>query len=413
MKTPKFLAVTTGLIASLVIAAPAWAGAELKIDDESSINLGFRAQVFAKSIESNLDGDGSFDNYTDFQVRRARIRLLGKINKHISAFLQTDLGSGAGGGGRDVRMIDAFVKVNYNPWAQIIAGINMAPSSRQSLTSSGGLLAIDRPGNNYKNLTWGTRALRNLSTSTVGATDGGLRGAVDVRDVGATLFGSGSLSDTSHFKYYFGMYDGIQIGTESFDLDGDGDTDVTYAANPDRNLRMAGRVQVNFFDSEPGYYNLATYLGKKKTLGFGISYDMQDEVQRNTSNTYGDYTYFSVDAFAEWPMGEGTLTAEAAFSDLDLDSVDSVAMRSEGDGFYVQAGYLQNNWQPWVEYETWDSKASSGQGDYDAYRVGISYFFKGHNANVKAGFESFNSDIPFDGNEDSSTAFILGFFITY
>ena len=211
MKTPKFLAVTTGLIASLIIAAPAWAGAELKIDDESSINLGFRAQVLAKFIESDLGSNGSLDNYTDFQVRRARIRVSGKINKHISAFLQTELGSSASGGGRDVRMIDAFVKINYNPWSQIIAGINMAPASRQTTTGSGGLMTMDRPGNNYKNLTWGTRSLRNFSTSTVNTTDGGLRGNVDVRDVGVTLFGSGSMNDTSHVKYYLGFYDGIQV----------------------------------------------------------------------------------------------------------------------------------------------------------------------------------------------------------
>ena len=405
MKTPKFLAVTTGLIASLVIAAPAWAGAELKINDESSINLGFRAQVLAKFIESDLDGDDSFENLTDFQVRRARIRLLGKVNKHISAFLQTELGSGAGGGGRDVRMIDAFVKINYNPWAQIVAGINMAPASRQSTTSSGGLMTMDRPGNTYKNLTWGTRALRSFSTSTVSDTDGGLRGSVDVRDVGVTLFGSGSMSDTSHVKYYLGFYDGIQ---------------ASGSDKPDRELRTTVRAQLNFGDAEAGYYNTSTYLGKKKTLAFGVSYDSQDEVQVAngsgllSSGTYGDYSYFSDDAFAEWPVGDGSLTAEAAFSDLDLDGANAAALQSEGDGFYVQAGYFfKNNWQPWIEYETWDSKATDRTGDYDAYRVGVSYFFKGHNANVKAGFESFNSDINFDGNEDSATAFILGFYVTY
>jgi hypothetical protein len=408
MKTPKFLAVTTGLLASLVIAAPAWAGAELKIDDESSINLGFRAQAFAKFIEQDLDGDGSFDSLTDFQVRRARIRLLGKINKHISAFLQTEFGDDSAGNGGDVRMIDAFVRVNYNPWAQIYAGLNMAPSSRQSTTSSGGLMAIGRPGNNTKNLTWGTRSLGRFSTATIGDTASSLNGLAtnSVRDMGVTLFGSGSLSDTSHLKYYLGFYDGIQ---------------ASGSDKSDRNLRMTARAQLNLFDAEAGYYNLSTYLGKKKTLAFGVSYDVQDEVQVSdgsgllSSGAYGDYAYYSVDAFAEWPMGEGTLTAEAAFSSLDLDGANSNALRSEGDGFYVQAGYfLPNNWQPWIEYETWDSDATSRQGDYDAYRVGISYFFKGHNANVKAGFETVNSDINFSGSsEDSLTSFVVGFFITY
>ncbi len=399
MKTPKYLAVSAGLLASLVIAAPAWAGAELKIDEESSINLGFRAQAFAKFIESDLDGDGSFEDYTDFQVRRARIRLLGKINKHISAFLQTEFGDDSAGNGGDVRMIDAFVRVNYNPWAQIYAGLNMAPASRQATTSSGGLMAIGRPGNNTKNLTWGTRSLGRFSTATIGDTASSLNGKAtnSVRDMGVTLFGSGSLNDTSHLKYYLGFYDGIQV-----------------SGNSDRNLRMTARAQLNFGDAEGGYYNTSTYLGKKKTLAFGVSYDVQDEVMVADAGGYGDYAYYSVDAFAEWPMGAGTLTAEAAFSDLDLDSADATALRSEGDGFYVQAGYFQNNWQPWIEYESWDSAATSGQGDYDSYRIGISYFFKGHNANVKAGFETVNSDINFSGtNEDSMTSFVIGFFITY
>ncbi len=390
----RLVAVAIGLLT----AGSVWAGAELKIDDESSINLGFRVQAYTVFTESDLDDDDSFESLTDFRVRRARLRLLGKINSQISAFIQTEFADDAGGSGGDMRVIDAFVRVNYNKWAQIYAGQNMAPSSRQSTTSSGAMMTIDRPGNNTKNLTWGTRSLGRFSTTTISDTDGGLRGDNAVRDMGVTLFGSGSLSDTSHLKYYLGFYDGVQNGTD----------------NSDKNLRMTARAQWNLFDSEPGYYNSSTYLGKKKTLGFGISYDVQDEVQDATAGGYGDYSYYSVDAFMEWPMGDGTLTAEMAFSDLDLDGANANALRSEGDGFYVQAGYFRNGWQPWVEYETWDSAAATGQGDYDAYRVGISYYFKGQNANVKFGLESFNSDNVFSGTtEDSINTIVLGFFTTY
>lgn len=390
----RLVAVAIGLLT----AGSVWAGAELKIDDESSINLGFRVQAYTVFTESDLDDDDSFESLTDFRVRRARLRLLGKINSQISAFIQTEFADDAGGSGGDMRVIDAFVRVNYNKWAQIYAGQNMAPSSRQSTTSSGAMMTIDRPGNNTKNLTWGTRSLGRFSTTTISDTDGGLRGDNAVRDMGVTLFGSGSLSDTSHLKYYLGFYDGVQNGTD----------------NSDKNLRMTARAQFNLFDSEPGYYNSSTYLGKKKTLGFGISYDVQDEVQDATAGGYGDYSYYSVDAFMEWPMGDGTLTAEVAFSDLDLDGANANALRSEGDGFYVQAGYFRNGWQPWVEYETWDSAAATGQGDYDAYRVGISYYFKGQNANVKLGLESFNSDNVFSGTtEDSINTIVLGFFTTY
>ena len=389
----------TAVAIGLLAAGSAWAGAELKIDDDSSINLGFRGQVLMKSIEADLNGDDSFNSFTDFQLRRARIRLAGKINPKISMFLQTEFNDDVAGGGGDVRLIDGWVSYKFDSWAQVFGGMHMAPSSRQATTGSGGLMTMDRPGNNTKNLSWGTRALRNFSTATVPATASGLLGRArdSVRDTGATLFGSGSLSDTAHLKYYVGVYDGVQV-----------------LGNDDRNLRMTTRAQLNFFDAEGGYFNTSTYLGKKKTLAFGISYDTQDEVQGDpTTGVYGDYTYFSVDAFLEQPMGDGTLTVEAAFSDLDLGGFDSNALRSEGDGYYVQAGYYLNKWQPWIGYEAWESNAATGEGNYDALRVGISYFFKGHNANVKAGFEQFNTDIPFDGNEDSSTAFILGFYITY
>jgi hypothetical protein len=216
--------------------------------------------------------------------------------------------------------------------------------------------------------------------------------------MGLTFFGSGSLSDTTHLKYYLGFYDGIQNST----------------GLTDKNLRTTARAQLNFFDSEPGYYNSSTYLGKKKTVGFGVSYDVQDQVQGNAIDGYGDYAYYSIDAFAEWPLGEGTLTAEAAFSDLDLDSVTAAATRSEGDGFYVQAGYFMNNWQPWIEFESWDAKTVGGLGDYDMYRIGITYYLKGQNANIKLGLESFDPDINFSGTTESSlSTIVLGFYVTY
>ena len=132
-----------------------------------------------------------------------------------------------------------------------------------------------------------------------------------------------------------------------------------------------------------------------------------------------DYELWTVDAFADWPMGPGFLTAEGAWTKLDLDGGgaqtliggnDNPADNSQGDGFYLQSGYFINNWQPWVAYEQWDADGNDDAGDWDAYRVGVSYFFKGHNANVKLGWERTNDDSP--GGEDIDTV-ILGAYITF
>jgi hypothetical protein len=397
MKTPR-IALLAGVAAGLVVGSPAWAGAKLKIDDDSSIDLGFRVQAYTMMTDTDLDGDGSFDDETDFRVRRARLRAKLTVNKYVAAFIQTESADDAGGSGADMRVIDSWVNLKYNNWAQLFAGQHMAPASRQTVTGSGAMMAIDRPGNNTKNLTWGARSLSKFSTTTYAdSNDSTIAGDNAVRDVGMTFFGTGSFSDTMHLKYYAGMYDGVQKGT----------TD-------DDNLRTTVRAQMNFFDAEPGYFNNSTYLGTKKTIAIGASYDMQDEVQNATAGGLGDYEYWSVDAFMDWPLGPGAITAEAAFSDLDLDDATTAASQAQGDGYYFQAGYYINQWQPWFEYEEWDGDADSDLGDYDSFRVGISYFIKGHNANIKLGYEKFSPDQNFTGtNEDEIETILLGFYTTY
>jgi hypothetical protein len=238
----------------MLFAASAFAGANLPINDNASLNLGYRVQALMINTDADLDGEGGLDTVREFKVRRARLRLGAKVGEHMTAFLQTDVA----GGGKPVEMIDAWVNFQTSPWLQFIMGRNMAPASRQNLTSSGALMAIDRPGNAYKSLTWGTRALNRFSNTTADGTSTGLGGGPEaVRDNGLTIFGSGPLGDkgTSNLKYYVGMYNGIQ-------------------ADGKDNDRFTFRAQYNLWDAESGYYNNSTYLGKKKTLGIGVSYDM-------------------------------------------------------------------------------------------------------------------------------------------
>jgi len=398
--------IMVSVLLMLLMAGSAWAGAKIQINDDAKIDLGFRLQTLYLNTDRDLDGDGSFEKVDDFLIRRARLRLGADINKDVSIFLQTEFAQDAGSGG-DVRLIDAFIKYKLDKLATIIVGENMAPVTRQNLTSSGGLMAIDRPGISYKNLTWGTRALTTFSTATYGDSDAGLRGDVDVRDLGVTLFGSTSFSDSSHLKYYLGVFNGIQKAGKDSE-------------------RFAGRIQYNIFDAEPGYYGLSTYLGKKKTIGIGAAFDTQSDVADDlATGTTVDYSMVTGDVFAEIPVGSGTLTAEGAYITLDLDDavqLDAIgdgsdvrdANQSQGDGYYIQAGYLSNKWQPWIEFENWDADAASGKGSYDSSRAGLTYFMEGHNANIKIGYEVFNSDALIGStSEDEIQTVAVGFYITY
>ena len=206
------------------------------------------------------------------------------------------------------------------------------------------------------------------------------------------MFGSGSMSEQAHLKYYLGTYEG--------------------SVYSDDTQRVSARVQVNFGDAEPNFYNSSTYLGTLSTLGIGAAYDTQDSFATNAvTGDEVDYSMFSVDAFLEKPLGIGSVTLEAAYTELDLDDTaagladqNGVPLRTaadgtpisaeqaQGSGAYIQAGYLIGKWQPFVLYEQWEADADNGAGSWDAIRVGINYYLKGHNANIKIGVENITND---------------------
>jgi hypothetical protein len=387
MRRTTVLTVLSALVLLLLSTSAADAGFKLKdADGNEKIDLGFRLQVLGINTDRDLDGDGNFESFGDFRIRRARFRLKGTLNEHFGMFFQTDVS------GNDIQMIDAYIHLKKNAKFQAFVGQHLAPTSRQTITSSGALMAMDRPGSIYKALTWGGRALSTFDTATYGDSDSGIRGPAQVRDTGVTLFGVNS-KDKTHFKWYLGTYDGTPAGGS------DGE-------------RLTARAQINFGDAESSYYNTSTYLGKKDTVGIGFSYDSQSDVAgARTPRT--DYTYYEVDLFAEKPMGDGSVSFEAAYHSLDLDGMNPQA---EGDGFYVQAGYLMSNktWQPWFLYDTWSADAAGGKGSFDLYRVGVSYFMKGHNANLKIGYESFSADANIgSSNEDSIGSLVVGLYTTY
>ncbi|MCA9726674.1 MAG: hypothetical protein KC729_03260 [Candidatus Eisenbacteria bacterium] len=401
----RFSSLLGGLALVGWMATASMAGAKLEIKDGASIDLGFRVQHWTLLTQADTDGDGKWDTTVNHRIRRGRLRLNGVVNEQVSAFLQTDV-TGIAGTGYDARVIDAYVLFKANPWFQLYFGENMVPANRQNITSSGALLAIDRPGTTYKSLTWGGRSTYAFTNNTFGPSDSGLRGSVDVRDLGITVFGAGPINEKASFKYYAGTYNGVQAGLGS------------------DNERFTARGQINFFDNESGYYNSACYLGKKKTVGIGASVDLQSEVGAVTKGTETDpqqvgfdYTYFSVDGFAEYPLGEHTLTVEVGAGVLDLGGKKKSA---EGTGIYAQGGLLvQKVWQPWLMYEMFSSDADGNVGNFNTIRAGLTRYLSGQNANIKVGVEIFNSDTPLtvdaEGKtiEDSVVSAILALYTTY
>jgi hypothetical protein len=353
-----------GALVLSVFALPLNAAVKINIDDTKSIDIGF---VLQNQFIMNGETINLGDNAKTFNTRRARLNLGANIVDYTKLFLQTEIS------GQTVTLIDAWARFNIYENGYIYTGRHMAPASRTNLTSTTALMAIDRPGLTHKTLAWnaGSKYIMNNTYFTDGRpTDGtsALAAPEAVRDNGVTLFGTYSLNNDLHYKYYVGTYKGVQ------------------ASNND--LRITGRLQVNIGDAEKGYFDKSTYFGNKDTIAIGLSVDNQKNVLDTADKGLVDYSLYTIDLFTEKKVGIGCASFETAFYNLSLGN-SATTQQAEGTGYYAQLGYTVDKFQPWVEYETWTSKCATDQGDYTLARVGLTYLIDGHKTNLKVGFERF------------------------
>jgi len=345
----------------------------------------------------------------DFRLRRARLLVKGTMDGWASFVVQTGYSEEPESGSAGARIVDAYVHLAPSAAVQILAGEFLAPASRQNLTYAGTLMAFDNPGVTYKSLSWGGRALTRMSSQTIAATDSGLRGSVDVRDTGVLFFGNDGTQERGlHYKYYLGVFDGARSADSE---------------------RISTRVQINLGDPEPAYYQKSTYYGGLDTVGLGLSVDTQTAVAQEleTGNEI-DYRFYSADVFMEKPLASQALSLEAAWLKLELDDALTLVdpfesdmsksqlgsgLAAQGTGFYLQAGLTVEQWQPWLEYEAWNSDAEASIGDYSSYRVGLTYIFSKFQAEFKIGFEHAESDHAIVGNAKSLNTLASGLFITF
>jgi hypothetical protein len=173
------------------------------------------------------------------------------------------------------------------------------------------------------------------------------------RDLGVQLRG---LVADGLLEYRLGMFQGRRRPA---------DTEV----GSQNMFRVAGRLQLNLLDPEPGFFYAGTYLGTKKIVSFGVSYDFQDS-----------YNHWGVDGLVDLPVGPGVLTAQVNVVRWNGDDwvalPQQTALMSEA-GYLFEAAYLS----PIVRFEKhW----TNGDSDETRFAGGLALWPHGHNFNVKA-----------------------------
>lgn len=352
----------SAVMASLsMYATSSQAAATINFGEDKYVSVGFGFISSYSSVE-DAAANGN-DRSNDFSLNSARLYLSGSFNKYIKGMLNTER---SGGGEGNIEVIDANVQFQLTPEIAIWAGRFLSPSDRANMAgpyySSGG-------GGGY----WA-----NISSRY------GWNGGVIGRDEGVAFVGS-FLEDK--LAVSFGAFEGDNI----FRFSGVGaqkeNSTAAQTLGADDKLMYAGRVQVAFWDSEPGYYGTGNYFGAKDILTVGIAGRQKTDGAISTV-AVGDYTSYSIDFLMEKKnVGPGTLSLEAAYYDYDTDKV---FLAEEGDAYYVGAGYLFDTpvgwgkFMPFVRHQEFDADNNIETQRTD---VGVNYVIEPYNALISAEYQ--------------------------
>ena len=323
MRTP-FTAALRPLALALGLAAVGTAGATEITLPTLDVGAGLRTSFDATKVS------GGTNNVDDYNLDSIRLYVNGKVDDEIKFTFNTEYT----GGPNTLQVMDAIGRFEFSPHMNIWAGRFLPPSDRANL--------------------YGPYYANDWSVYTDGVQDGYPSIAVG-RDNGVAYWG-----DFGMFKFSAGNFD-IPSTT--------GNNDTLTAA----------RVQVDFWDPEPGYYLNGTYYGDKDILALGFA------GQRVSSERKA----YSADFLLEKKVLDGgAFSLESEYTKYNgLGGYD--ATFKESDGYYGLAAFLfpQKIGMGKVQLLGKYAKANFSEGATTDYsqktsEADINYIIKGFNARV-------------------------------
>jgi hypothetical protein len=291
-----------------------------------SIGAGVRSSFVHTEPEA---GDG-----TDaFALDSVRLYLSGPVTKQIKLMFNTEYD----GSGNDVSVLDAVAQFEFSPKFNVWAGRFLPPSDRANLHGP------------YYAHHWAVY------------TDG-------VQDGYPFIF-----QGRANGALYWGQFGKVKVSGGGFD---------GQSLNGDTTVLGAGRVQVDFWDPEDGYYLNGTYYGAKNLLAIGVAGQVQGS----------DNHAASVDFLLERKVGNGgAFTIESEYAKYDRLGGYNARYGTDTGGF-VLASYLFPSTVGIGKFEVLGkfAKANFTHGlnavdqDYDqkTSELNLTYLIKDFNARV-------------------------------
>lgn len=356
----------------------AWGGFKFDIDEQTKGEIGIWTQAWYQYVEDGKDSnnDGVMEEgIDDFMLRRVYFYLKGQVTPYFSLFThiagdrlgQDGLDDSSLGLGSGIAFRDLWATLNLHEAFKIQAGRMYVPLTR-----------------NY-----GTTSTKTLLTTELDWAQGGIRSNIFYpskvgRDDGATFWGN--IRD-GLVQYRFMVAEGVE----------------SSIMNPNDNLRFAGRISINLFEPETGWFNQGTYLGEKRVLAIGVGGDYQEDLMFGTLRE--DYSVRTADLFYDQPFRNGgALTFEASYIDISNgpNSITFTPFSPGDDGSItsLKAGYLiparigPGQFQPSAHYQNIDVD-EAGKNDTEVYGVSLNYYIKGHANKISMDFTFVDQDEEF------------------
>jgi hypothetical protein len=358
------------LACALLCTGTAFAGPQMTFgpEDQGMLRIDYKGQ-FQMTVRDTGSGDNNDDTTTNFNFRRNRLAFLGKYGESFGLYVQTEfaedqnlttLGVADTNQGTEFQLLDAVMRFNLNDSFKVNVGKFKYNLSRENLEACEMPLTLDR-----------SLFIRAPFTTT--------------RDTGVAVWGN-LFNDI--FQYRADVMEGRKA--------------VSGNTSPSSDFRYSIRGHLTLLDPENEYGYKGTYLGEKKVLTLGAAYQFEPDVAYGDTvarTDKKDYQGWTVDGYFEYPLeGVGTVTASAAYENVDLDGaykglnpdLGSIGINGEKNGWYLKAGYQLPGLplQFFGRYEKWrfaDLNNIFSQ-KVDWYGFGANYYLRGQNLKLTAEF---------------------------
>jgi hypothetical protein len=230
---------------------------------------------------------------------------------------------------------------------------------------------------------------------------GGYGGIFTARDDGGVVWGT--VAD-GRLGYSIGAFKGYTLGVGSLTKEQAQDAGIK---TNDGSLMYSGRLQYDFWDKSPGYYNIANFLGEKDILSVGAAFRYQDKGVLTTTGR-GDYTGVNLDFLMEKRFqGLGAVAVEGAWYDYDTDDV---VISEQGKAYSTGLSFIfaqKVGWgrlQPFTRWQKFDADSNTDTKQFD---LGVNYVIDGYNAQVSATYT--NAKVSSPGvNSTDNDKFVVG-----